>query len=345
MTYIVAELGQNHNGSLDLARSLVDIAAMPIVDEWGDRTLKGVDAVKLCKRDLRFEADAATMSAEYVGRHSFGPTYGAHRRALELTGKQHGIICDYAHDKGLEFVDTLCAPSCIDDVFRYCTPDRLKVASRDLTNHPLLRALADTGLPLILSTGMHGLNEIDAAMEVIGHRNVAILHCLSEYPARYENLNLETVRWLRDTFLDLEIGYSDHTIGIVAPVAAVALGAEIIEKHITLSRRLPGSDHAGSLEADGLWRMVRDIRNLEMAMGKYGISTSPASEAARAKLERSIATHDFWIRRGERITAGNTTLLSPGTGVTWLDRQRVFGKLARRDIPPHTIIRPEDWVN
>lgn len=340
-TYIVAEIGQNHNGSMDLAKKLIDVASMPILDHFNQQELPPLNAVKFTKRDLDEELAADQMADPYDSPHSFGKTYGEHRKALELSDEQHKELYRYAKDKNVDFVETLCSPSCV-DMLRLFKPDRLKVASRDLTNLPLLERMAETEIPIILSTGMSGPEELDQALETITkyHSDISILHCLSQYPAEYKHINLNTIGYLKDRYPDYTIGYSDHSIGIMIPVAAVALGAEVIEKHITLDRNMKGSDHSGSLEPDGLWRMVRDIRNLEKALGQKEMQRSSASRTASKKLERSIAATKH-IPEGEIITQEHLFLLSPGDGYRWADREQVIGKKAKQDIRPSEIIYPE----
>jgi len=219
------------------------------------------------------------------------------------------------------------------------TPDKLKVASRDLTNLPLLEALAETKIPIILSTGMAEKKELDKAIDLISRRHnyIAILHCVSQYPTHPENVNLNTIRYLQENYTNYIIGYSDHTIGIATPVAAVAMGAQIIEKHITLDRRMKGTDQAGSLGPEGVNRMVRDIRLIELSMGKKEIFMDPSVESSRIKLERSIASKHR-IKKGAIIREEDIHMLSPGDGFKWDEKHQVVGKKANRDIPQDEII-------
>ena len=162
MTYIIGEIGQNHNGSVDIAKLIIDVVSRPVVDKLFGKKLKGMDAVKLTKRDLKQELSASQMSKLYDTPHSFGKTYGEHREFLELDDQEHLEIYNYAKSYGLDFVETLCAIGCL-SLLKLFTPDKLKVASRDLTNLPLLNAMAETKIPIILSTGMGGVKEIDNA--------------------------------------------------------------------------------------------------------------------------------------------------------------------------------------
>jgi sialic acid synthase SpsE len=339
-TYIIGEIGQNHNGSVDVAKLIIDAAARDVVEADFDLKLKGFDAVKLTKRDLATELSASQMNAPYTSAHSFGKTYGEHRAFLELNDDQHYELYKYAKSLNLEFVETLCAVGCL-SMLKLFSPDKLKVASRDLTNLPLLSALAETKIPIILSTGMAGKKELDDALAAITHyhSNISILHCVSQYPTEPKNVNLNTILYLKENYSPYVIGYSDHTVGIAAPVAAVAMGAEIIEKHITLDRRMKGTDQAGSLGIDGMNRMVRDIRVLEMSFGKKEIFIEPDVKLAKNKLERSIASKRK-IKAGEVITENDIHLLSPGDGLKWSEKDQLIGKSLISDIEKDEIIYP-----
>lgn len=337
-TYVIGEIGQNHNGSVDLAKLLVEVVARPVEENLFGLKLKGMDAVKMTRRDLNEELSRSQMEKPYTSVHSFGATYGEHRARLELNDEQHFEVYRHAKSFGLDFVETLCAVGCL-SMLRLFRPDYLKVASRDLTNLPLLQALAETRIPIILSTGMAGRKELDDALEVVTreHEQISILHCVSQYPTRPENVNLLTVSWLKKNYARYTIGYSDHTIGISTPVAAVAMGARIIEKHITLDRRMKGTDQAGSLGIDGINRMMRDIRVMEMQLGTEDIFISEGVEMAKVKLERSIATKRH-IRAGEVITEADLHMLSPGDGFKWAQKADVVGRKATSDIPADEVI-------
>lgn len=338
MTYIIGEIGQNHNGSVDIAKLIIDVVSRPVVDKLFGKKLKGMDAVKLTKRDLTQELSASQMAKPYDTPHSFGKTYGEHREFLELSDEEHLEIYNYAKSYGLDFVETLCAVGCL-SLLKLFTPDKLKVASRDLTNLPLLNAMAETKIPIILSTGMGGAKEIDNALEVITkhHSDIGILHCVSEYPTRYENVNLNTIKYLQNNYSDFVIGYSDHTIGIATPIAAVAMGSKIIEKHITLDRLMKGTDQAGSLAVEGIERMVRDIRNLELSMGTEDIFIADSVQSARVKLERSIATLKD-LKKGHIISESDLHLLSPGDGLKWDERNQLIGQVLSQDVQANEII-------
>lgn len=338
MTYIIGEIGQNHNGSVELAKVIIDLASREVKDELFGNVLKGMDAVKLTKRDLKQELAQSQMDRVYNSPHAFGNTYGEHRANLELSNEEHFEIYTYAKSKGLDFVETLCAIGCL-SLLKYFTPDKLKVASRDLTNLPLLAALAETKIPIIISTGMAGKKELDDALNTISkyHNNISILHCVSQYPTEPQNVNLNTIRYLLNNYKDFVIGYSDHTVGISIPVAAVAMGAKIIEKHITLDRRMKGTDQAGSLGPDGVSRMVRDIRFLDQSLGTEAIFIVEDTLSSKVKLERSIATNKT-IKAGQIVKEQDIQMLSPGDGFKWIDKNQVIGKMAKIDILANEII-------
>lgn len=220
--------------------------------------------------------------------------------------------------------------------------DRLKVASRDLTNLPLLEVMAETKIPIILSTGMAGRKELDDALEVITryHNNISILHCVSQYPTQPDNLNLKTITYLKQHYGQYCIGFSDHTIGIAAPIVAVGMGAEIIEKHVTIDRRMKGTDQQGSLGPDGVNRMIRDIRIAERWLGKEELYIDSSVTSAKVKLERSIATNKT-LHPGDIITEQDIHLLSPGDGFKWVERAKVVGHKVLKEIPRNEIIYPD----
>lgn len=340
-TYIIGEIGQNHNGSVDIAKLIVDLVCRPVKEEVFGIDLKPINAVKLTKRDLNEELSSSQMNRIYDSPNSFGRTYGEHRAFLELTDENHYDIYKYAKSKGLDFVETLCAKGCL-SLLKLFTPDYLKVASRDLTNIPLLEAMAETKIPIILSTGMAGKKELDEALAVITqrHSNISILHCVSQYPTEPDNLNLKTITYLRKHYGQFRIGFSDHTIGISAPSVAVGMGAEIIEKHITIDRHMKGTDQACSLGPEGVYRMVRDIRMTERWLGTEDFYIDKGVEASRIKLERSIATlHD--MKAGDIIKKEDLHMLSPGDGFKWDQLNKIVGKSLKIDIPSNEIIYPQ----
>jgi len=339
-TRVVAEIGQNHSGSLEIARCLIDMAADPRPADVRDGPHYQCWGVKFTARDLEHELTHSGMRRAYTGRNAFGPTYGEHRKRLEFTDEQFAETYDYARAQGLNYVITLCHPNKL-SILKHFIPDRLKVASRDLTNGPLLEALAETGIPVILSTGMATRFGIERALDIITrhHDRIVLLVCTSAYPCPPEEMHLKRIHSLLDLY-PYPVGLSDHSVGIKMAVAAVSMGAEWIEKHITLDRTMRGTDQLGSMERDGMYRMLRDIHEVEQAMGS-GVFHPPATvERTRGKLERSLAaTRD--LIPGHTLTRKDIELLSPGTGFGWHERHTVIGRVLRKPVDRHELILPE----
>ena len=277
--FIIAEVGQNHNGEMTVAKELIDNVGF-----------HRADAVKLCKRSIRSEMTRSMYDSPYVGPQSFGATYGAHREHLELSVDQYRELKDYAESKGLVFFASVCSEESVDDL-EGIGISLYKIASRDLTNLPLIDHVAAVGKPILLSCGMDSLAEIARAIETIRkyHNQIVLLQCTSSYPTPYEEVNIRVMHTLRREF-DVLVGMSDHTIGYTVAIAAAVLGAVVVEKHVTLARHMKGTDHACSLEPEGLRRYVRDIRNLELALGDGVKRISPAIDATKAKLCRSLVS-------------------------------------------------------
>ena len=328
-TFIVAEIGQNHNGDINIAKQLINVAEKA-----------GVDAVKFVKRDIPSELTKEQYNKPYDNPNSFGKTYGKHREFLELSVAQHKELKEYANSKGLIYFSSACDIKSVNDMESINVP-AYKIASRDLTNIPLIEYIAKTGKPMILSTGMAILEDIDDAVRTIRkyHDKFALLHCTSEYPTPYEHVNLRRIFTLKERYKCL-VGSSDHTIGIMIPVAAVALGAKIIEKHITLHRYMKGTDHAGSLEPEGISKVVRDIRNFEKALGDGKFEFKDYLLDSRNKLARSLVSKTP-IKKGEALREDMLTLKSPGTGLLWRERYKILGKVANRDIDIDVTLKEE----
>ena len=319
-TFVVAELGQNHNGRLEIAEQLVDAAA------WA-----GADAVKLVKRDLPSELTKASRNLRYDSAHSFGETYGEHRRALELSLESHLALAARARAHGLLFVVTVCDVVSAHE-FAAAEVDAFKIASRDLNNLPLVRFVAELQRPLILSTGMSTWSEIDAAVRVAAEVRcpTAVLQCTSLYPTPDEQAHLRSIETLRRRY-DGVVGFSDHTQGTAIATAAVALGASIIEKHLTLDRTMKGTDHACSAEPEELRTLIEQIRRVERALGSAEKPAIPATGATRKKLGRSLVTVRP-LTAGTVLDESMFTLKSPGDGIAWTEREKIVGRRLLRDI-------------
>jgi sialic acid synthase len=300
----------------------------------------GVDAVKFCKRHIPSELTQAAREAPYNGPQSFGATYGEHREALELS------VNDLNHLQGRMAMNgwgeamfaTACDMQSVDDVEAAIDPPFYKVASRDLDNIPLIDYLARLGKPIVLSAGMAGDDSLRLAIECIRqqHDQIIVLQCTSNYPTANKDVGLRRLEEIRTTY-DVLTGLSDHTPGIVMAQAAAARGAVMVEKHITLARGMKGTDHACSLEPEGINRLVRNIRAVEEAMQ----ASVPDVSEARTKLARSLVTTRE-VTKGATITEGDLCLKSPGTGFKWSDRGDVIGRVAKNTIPADVTIQGDD---
>ena len=327
---VVAELGQNHNGTLELAEQLIDAAA------WA-----GADAIKLVKRDLESELCREARIRRYDSRHAFGTTYGEHRQALELSADEHATLSRRARRHGLIYIATACdSPSA--RLLEELNVDALKIASRDLNNLPLVRDVASRQKPLILSTGMADLGEIDAAANVVRETGCpfALLQCTSLYPTPASEVHLRSMPTLAARY-NVPIGLSDHTTGILLAPVAVALGAVIIEKHLTLDRNLKGTDHACSLEPDELRQLVSNVREVEAALGRADKPVPGGVASVRVKLGRSLVTR-VPLAAGTRIEEPMLALKCPGDGLSWLDRQYIVGRRLKRDLAADEKLTMED---
>ena len=337
-TYIIAEIGQNHNGDMDICKKLIDQLIVYPYDTITGERLNTINAIKLTKRDLDEELSKEGMDAPYNGVNSFGKTYGEHREFLEFSYFEHLQIADYVRNKGVDFVDTLCSKKTLQLAGAV---DKIKVASRDLTNIPLLHAIAETDSDVIISTGMADKSDLITAIGILD-RSVTILHCLSQYPAEYSRLNLMSIKYLEEEFGgEHTIGYSDHSMGIHIPLAAVAMGAKVIEKHVTLDRNMKGTDHSCSAEPQEMKRMVHDIRTFERSLGKRDVFIDDSVKDSSKKLSRSLATYNLLLE-GDVIKEEDIHMISPGDGLKWSDLEKVVGRRTNKIIPPNTLISIED---
>ncbi len=320
--YIIAEIGQNHNGDVRIAKKLIDMAVRC-----------GASAVKFQKRDIPSELTKEAYDKPYDNPNSFGRTYGEHRIFLELDEAQHLELKEYALAAGITYFCTPCDVPSVELMERIGCPF-YKVASRDLTNIPLLERLGKTGKPIIISTGMADFDDIDEGLKALqlGKEQVVIMQCTSEYPCKLENVNLRAMETLRKRYGHL-VGLSDHTSGVIVSAAAAVMGAVMVEKHITLDRTMKGTDQPGSLEEAGLKKLVEYTRATEIARGDGEKLVNPATKAAKEKLARSVTSKVF-IAKGSVLTEDMLTLKSPGTGLKWVERHVLLGKTAQHDIEP-----------
>lgn len=325
-TLIIAEAGVNHNGDLGMARQLVDVAAEA-----------GADLVKF----QTFSADRfVTMRAqraEYQSRNTeMAETQRDMLRRLELTSAMHETLIEHCASRGIGFFSTGFDRESVDQLVRLGL-SRFKIPSGEITNLPYLRHIGAFGKPVILSTGMSSMEEIAAALEVLElagtpRRQITVLHCTTEYPAPLDEVNLRAMQTIGLTF-KVPVGYSDHTAGIEIAIAAVALGATVIEKHFTLNRTLPGPDHKASLEPAELKAMVNAIRNVEIGLGD-GVKRIGRAESKNLAVARKSIVASCAIQVGERFTPHNLTVKRPGGGISPMRWDEVIGTISRNTFQP-----------
>ena len=324
-TIIIAEAGVNHNGSLELAKQLVLKAKDAGVDYIKFQTFK---ASKLVTKSAR--------QAEYQQHNTGGQKESQYQmlKKLELSPKDHQVLIDYCRELGIMFFSTAFDSESI-DYLHSLNLGLWKIPSGEVTNYPFLKRVAAFNEKTILSTGMCEMQDVRNAVEALyenglSKENLILLHCNTEYPTPYEDVNLKAMEALRKEF-EVEVGYSDHTQGIEVPIAAVALGASVIEKHFTLDRTLPGPDHKASLEPDELKAMVRAIRNIEKAIGGDGIKHVSGSERKNIAVARKSIVAACDIKMGEVFTEQNLTVKRPGSGISPMRWEEVLGQSAKKD--------------
>lgn len=331
--YVIAEIGVNHNGSVALARKLIDAAADA-----------GADAVKFQTFDAADLVSATAPKAEYQARN-MGEEGGSQfemLRALELSDEQFAELLAYCNERGIDFLSTPFGPRQADFLAELGV-HAFKIGSGDLTYHDFLAGIARKGLPIILSTGMSTLAEVGEALAVIqeaGDAPVALLHCVSNYPAEPASCNLAAMATMRQAF-GLPVGWSDHTLGPAIGLAAVGLGARIIEKHITLDVTMEGPDHAASMEPEAFTEFVQGIRAVESAIGD-GIKRPVAAELPTAAVARRsiVAVRD--LPAGSLIGAEDVAVLRPGTGLAPSMLDVVVGARLGRAVAAHTPLTVAD---
>lgn len=346
-TYIIAEAGVNHNGSLEMSRKLIDVAAEAGADAVKFQTFKADSLVTGCAPKAAYQI---VNSGNSRSQHEM-------LKALELDPAAHAALIEYCQERAIEFLSTPFDLDSLELLVKKFSLFRLKVSSGDITNAPFLLAIARTGKPVILSTGMSTLAEVESALNVLAfgycqpqecpstdafvqvyfsaagqaalQEKVMLLHCTTEYPAPYDQVNLRAMDTLAQAF-NLPVGLSDHTPGIAIPIAAVARGATLIEKHFTLDKNLPGPDHRASLDPDELKSLVSAIRQVEVAMGT-GIKMPTASELPNRIIARKsiVASHN--IKQGDIFSESNLTIKRPGDGLSPACYWDLLGKRADKD--------------
>jgi len=318
--FIIAEAGVNHNGKIELAKKLVDVAAAAGADAVKFQTFKAENTVcsNACKADYQLETTNQDESQLEM------------LKKLELTAQMHEQLIDYCGQKEIMFLSTAFDRESLCYLMELGLPV-IKIPSGEITNYPLLREAGKAKKKIILSSGMSTLNEVKDAVQVLreyGSDDITVLHCNTEYPTPYCDVNLQAMLTLREE-LGIPVGYSDHTRGIEIPIAAAALGATVIEKHFTLDRNMEGPDHKASLEPDELRAMIRAIRNMESALGS-GKKEPSESEKKNIDIVRKSIVAKCDIEAGVLFTEENLTTKRPGIGISPMRWNQVVGQRAKR---------------
>lgn len=331
-TLVIAEVGVNHNGDLELAKRLIDVAAAA-----------GADLVKFQTFSANRLATRAARKADYQTQTTdTGESQYEMLSRLALSVEMHQELIAHCATCGIGFFSTAFDTGSI-DLLLNLGQDHFKIPSGEITNLPYLRHIGRLRKNVILSTGMANLGEIEAAIAVLeqagtSRAHITVLHCTTEYPTPMNEVNLRAMQSIQTAF-GVAVGYSDHTSGIEVAIAAVAMGACVIEKHFTLDRNLPGPDHKASLEPGELKAMVTAIRNIEIALGD-GIKRLTPSEARNKPIARKSLVASRAIRAGEVFTAENMTAKRPGTGISPMHWDEFLGRMAGRDFAADELLEP-----
>ena len=327
--FVIAEAGVNHNGDPELAKRLIDIAADA-----------GADAVKFQKRTPGDILTAEALQRPYTVPTSLGATYGEHRERLELSAEVYASLIAHAKTRGITLLASGWDVRSIDFLEELGMP-AYKIASADCSNLPLVEYIAKLGKPVLLSTGMSELSEVDEAVATIRRHNdqLVVFQCTSTYPADNDQLNLRVILTYKARY-GCVVGYSGHERGLAPTEAAVALGANVVERHFTIDRTMIGPDHAASLEPMGLQRLVRNIRNIEKALGSPEKKMMPAERSVRDRLAKSIVARAD-IPSGATITAEMLTVKGPGTGLKPNVMPLLVGVVAEAPIAGDTLVPSE----
>lgn len=320
MTLIIAEAGVNYNGDINLAFRMAEKAKEAGADIVKFQTAHPENVISIYAQKAAYQKETTGASESQLDMV----------RKLMLKFEEFIPLKEYCKKIGIVFLST---PFEIDAVhFLNKLQNLWKIPSGEITNYPYLVEIARTAKPVIMSTGMSTLDEIDTAMKLLrenGSGEISLLHCNTQYPTPFEDVNLRAMITMREKF-GVRVGYSDHTLGIEVPVAAVAMGAEIIEKHFTLDRNMEGPDHKASLEPDELFAMVKAIRNIELALGSGEKKVSPSEKENIAVARKSIVAREN-IKKGQILTEANITTKRPGTGINPMKWPEVLGTKAIRD--------------
>ncbi|MFK8046287.1 MAG: N-acetylneuraminate synthase [Crocinitomicaceae bacterium] len=329
-TIVIAEAGVNHNGDINIAKRLIDVAAIAGVDYVKFQTFKAEKLVSKSAKKAKYQQENTKSRDSQFEM----------LKKLELSDEAHMELISYCEKAGVNFLSTAFDLDSID--FLKNKIDFYKIPSGEITNLPYLEKVAQLDLPIVMSTGMADMQEVEQALQTlekngVSKANITILHCNTEYPTPMEDVNLNAMLSMREQ-LNVKIGYSDHTLGIEIPIAAVALGASVIEKHFTLDQNMDGPDHKASLQPQQLYDMVRGIRHIEKAMGN-GIKVPSKSEIKNIPIARKSIVAAADIAKGTVFTTKNIAIKRPGNGLSPMKWYEVIGKTASQNYKPDELIR------
>lgn len=325
--FVIAEAGVNHNGNIDIAKKLVDAAI-----------LAGADAIKFQTFKAENLVTKNAPKAKYQKSNTGGGNQYNMLKKLELSMGEHIILKDYCEKRGIMFISTPFDFESVDLLEKIDIP-LYKVSSGDLTNIPLLKYISKLNKPMIISTGMANLGEVEEVVEAVkesGNSKIILLHCTSNYPTDYEDVNLNAMITLKNAF-KLPVGYSDHTVGTEVPIAAVAMGAEVIEKHFTLDKNMEGPDHKASLEPDELKNMIDSIRNIEKALGD-GIKKCNKNEESTRKVVRKSIVAGENLKKGDVLCLDNMCFKRPENGVCPIYTDLIINRKLTKDVKKDDLI-------
>lgn len=328
--YIIAEAGVNHNGDMELAKKLIDVAADAGVDAVKFQTFKTENLVTVNATKADYQK-ATTDKDE---------SQFAMIKKLEIDEAAHLTLMSYCESKKIQFLSSPFDLDSIDLLVKLNLP-LLKVPSGEITNYPYLKKIAASGKPVIVSTGMCELHEVKEALSVLTSEglslsDITVLHCNTEYPTPMEDVNLLAMKTM-ETELGVKVGYSDHTLGVEIPTAAVALGAQVIEKHFTLDKEMEGPDHKASLDPKELTAMVSAIRNIEKSLG-HGKKQPSQSEVKNMPIARKSLVAKRAIKKGESFSEDNLAIKRPGDGISPMKWSEYIGQTASRDYQADELI-------
>ena len=324
--FIIAEAGVNHNGDVETAKRMIDAAVEAGADAIKFQTFKTEKLV--CK-----SAPQAEYQKKNSSENGEEETQFTLLKKLEINQETHRELFDYCRQAGIVFISTPFDLESI-DLLKSLGLELIKVPSGEITNYPYLKKVGETFEKVVLSTGMADLGEIEDALDIliesgVDRQNITVLHCNTEYPTPIQDVNLRAMLTIKSAF-DVNIGYSDHTLGIEVSIAATALGAQVIEKHFTLDKNMEGPDHSASLEPDELMMLVRGIRNTEKSLGSP-LKKPSVSEAKNKPVVRKSIIASQSIRKGDVFTEENLCVKRPGTGISPMNWDHVINQVARRD--------------